>query len=129
VWEIAGLSHVDQWIGACGEAEHNWDDTGLPQQFDAASAGDWGQEGGQSGVCMLFTGPDPVRADEMPQQYTHDAAFAAMQLWVTRGRAPAVTPPLAFDRNGAAARDGSGGGVATDRFGNPRGGLRLLQVS
>ena len=28
VWEIAGASHVDAWIGAYGKAEHNWDDTG-----------------------------------------------------------------------------------------------------
>ena len=90
VWEIAGASHVDAWIGAYGLAEHNWDDTGQPQSYSQQAAGNWGLEGGQGGVCNLFSGPaDPVRADELPQQYAHDAALAALQAWITTGRAPA----------------------------------------
>jgi hypothetical protein len=128
IWQIAGASHVDAWIGAYGKAEHNWDTTGQPQDYNEQTAGNWGLEGGQGGVCNLFSGPDPVRADQLPQQYVHDAAIAAMQQWMVRGRAPTVTPPLKFDPNGPAATDGSGGGVAVDRFGNPLGGLRLPQI-
>ncbi len=128
VWEIAGASHVDEWIGAYGLAEHNWDDTGTPQSYDAQTAGQWGLEGGQGGVCNLFNGSGPVRADELPQQYVHDTALAALQRWITSGRAPTVTPPLEFDPNGAAAKNGAGGGVDTDQFGNPLGGLRLPQL-
>lgn len=128
VWEIAGASHVDAWIGAYGSAEHNEDDTGMPQSYSEQTAGNWGLEGGQGGVCNLFSANDPVRADQLPQQYVHDAAIAALQRWITTGRAPAATPPLAFDPKGSAAKDGSGGGVATDQYGNPRGGLRLPQI-
>jgi hypothetical protein len=88
----------------------------------------WGLEGGHGGVCSLFTAQDPVRADELPQQYAHDAAFAALQTWMTSGRPAAATPPLKFDPNGTAARDGAGGGVDADAYGNPLGGLRLPQI-
>jgi hypothetical protein len=128
IWEIAGASHVDAWIGAYGKDEHNWDDTGQPQSYSQETAGNWGLEGGQGGVCSLFTAQDPVRADELPQQYTHDAALAALQAWITTGRAPAATPPLKFDPNGTASPDGAGGGVDADRFGNPLGGVRLPQI-
>jgi hypothetical protein len=128
VWQIAGASHVDAWIGAYGKAEHNWDVTGTPQGYSQEAAGQWGLEGGQGGVCNLFTGPDPVRADELPQQYAHDTALAALQRWMTTGQPPTDTPPLKFDPSGAAAKDGAGGGVATDQYGNPLGGLRLPQI-
>jgi hypothetical protein len=128
VWQIAGASHVDAWIGAYGKAEHNWDETGTPQGYDQGAAGRWGLEGGQGGVCNLFTAGDPVRADELPQQYTHDSALAALQTWITTGRPPVATPPLKFDANGTAAKDGAGGGVAVDQYGNPLGGLRLPQI-
>jgi hypothetical protein len=128
VWEIAGASHVDAWIGAYGKDEHNWDDTGMPQGYSQETAGGWGLEGGQGGVCSLFTAQDPVRADELPQQYTHDAALAAIQRWMTTGRAPAPTPPLKFDPNGTASSDGAGGGVDADQFGNALGGVRLPQI-
>jgi hypothetical protein len=128
VWEIAGASHVDAWIGAYGKAEHNWDLTGVPQPYSQQTAGNWGLEGGQGGVCNLWTQSGPVRADELPQQYVHDTAFAALQRWMTTGRAPAKTPPLKFDSHGQAATDGASGGVATDQFGNPLGGLRLPQI-
>jgi hypothetical protein len=128
VWEIAGASHVDAWIGAYGKPEHNQDDTGTPQDYSEATAGNWGLEGGQGGVCNLFTAQDPVRADELPQQYTHDTAFAALQAWITTGRAPAATPPLKFDPSGTASPDGAGGGVDADQYGNPLGGVRLPQI-
>jgi hypothetical protein len=128
VWQIAGASHVDAWIGAYGKEEHNEDDTGMPQAYDEGAAGPWGLEGGRGGTCNLFTAADPVRADELPQQYTHDTAFAALQTWIKGGRAPAATPALKFDPNGAVAKDGAGGGVAADRHGNPLGGLRLPQI-
>lgn len=128
VWQIAGASHVDAWIGAYGKDEHNWDDTGQPQGYSQQVAGNWGLEGGQGGVCNLFNASPPVRADELPQQYVHDTAMAALQEWVTTHRPPADTPPLKFDPNGQAATNGASGGVATDRFGNPLGGLRLPQV-
>jgi hypothetical protein len=128
VWQIAGASHVDAWIGAYGAAEHNQDDTGMPQGYDRTAAGQWGLEGGQGGTCNLFTASDTVRADELPQQYTHDTAMAALQTWITGGRAPTRTPALKFDAGGTAAKDGAGGGVAADRYGNPLGGLRLPQI-
>jgi hypothetical protein len=128
VWEIAGASHVDAWIGAYGKAEHNWDDTGTPQGYSQAAAGDWGLEGGQGGVCSLFTAQDPVRADELPQQYAHDTAFAALEKWIASGRAPTATPPLKFDPKGTASPDGAGGGVDADQYGNALGGLRLPQI-
>jgi hypothetical protein len=128
IWEIAGASHVDAWIGAYGLAEHNWDDTGTPQPYGEQSAGQLGLEGGQGGVCNLFNGPDPVRADELPQQYAHDTALAALQTWMTTARPPAQTPPLKFDPHGSAATNGASGGVDTDQYGNPLGGLRLPQL-
>ncbi len=128
VWEIAGASHVDAWIGAYGEAEHNWDNTGVPQSYSQETAGNWGLEGGTGGVCNLFTAQDPVRADELPQQYAHDAAFAALQTWITTGHAAPITPPLNFDPKGTASPDGAGGGVDADQFGNAEGGLRLPQI-
>jgi hypothetical protein len=128
VWEIAGASHVDAWIGAYGEAEHNWDDTGVRQSYSQETAGNWGLEGGTGGVCNLFTAQDPVRADELPQQYAHDAAFAALQTWMATGHAAPITPPLRFDPNGTASPDGAGGGVDADQFGNAEGGLRLPQI-
>jgi hypothetical protein len=101
----------------------------VPQEYSEESAGNWGLEGGQGGVCNLFTGPaDPVRADELPQQYTHDAAFAALQAWITSGRPAPATPPLKFDPNGTASPDGAGGGVDADQYGNPLGGIRLPQI-
>jgi hypothetical protein len=128
IWEIAGASHVDAWIGAYGEAEHNFDDTGVPQSYSQQTAGNWGLEGGQGGVCNLFTAHDPVRADELPQQYAHDSAFAALQHWITTGQAAPETPPLKFEPHGTASPDGAGGGVDADRYGNPLGGLRLPQI-
>jgi hypothetical protein len=128
VWEVAGASHVDAWIGAYGKDEHNWDDTGTPQGYSQETAGNWGLEAGQGGVCSLFTAQDPVRADELPQQYTHDAAFAALQTWITARRPAAATPPLKFDPNGAASPDGTGGGVDADGFGNALGGVRVPQI-
>src|SRR5437588_5339171 len=128
VWEIAGASHVDAWLGAYGKAEHNWDDTGTPQDYSQHSAGDWGLEGGQGGICSLFTAQDPVRADELPQQYTHDTAFAALQRWIKTGRHAPATPPLKFDSKGTASPDGAGGGVDADRYGNALGGIRLPQI-
>ncbi len=128
IWEIAGASHVDAWIGAYGLAEHNWDDTGRPQHYSQQTAGNWGLEGGQGGVCNLFTTTGDVRADELPQQYAHDSALAELQTWITTGRPSAKTAPLRFDPHGKAATDGASKGVATDRFGNPLGGLRLPQI-
>lgn len=128
IWEIAGASHVDAWIGAYGKDEHNWDDTGQPQGYSEQPAGNYGLEGGQGGVCSLFTASDPVRADELPQQYTHDAALAALQTWITTGRAAPATPPLQFDPNGTASPDGAGGGVDADRYGNALGGVRVPQI-
>jgi hypothetical protein len=128
VWQIAGASHVDAWIGAYGKSEHNQDNTGTPGGYDEGAAGQWGLEGGQGGTCNLFTASETVRADELPQQYTHDAALSALQTWITGGRAPTTTPALKFDANGTAAKDGAGGGVAADRYGNALGGLRLPQI-
>jgi hypothetical protein len=128
IWEIAGASHVDAWIGAYGKAEHNWDDSGVSQDYSQETAGNWGLEGGQGGVCSLFTASDPVRADELPQQYTHDAALAALNAWIAAGRAAPITAPLRFDPNGTASPDGAGGGVDADRYGNALGGVRLPQI-
>src|SRR4051794_3438280 len=128
VWEVAGASHVDAWIGAYGAAEHNWDDTGTPQSYSEEAAGEWGLEGGQGGVCNLFNATDPARADQLPQQYAHDSAFAALQAWMTTGQPAPATPQLKFDPNGTVATDGAGGGVDGDQDGNPLGGLRLPQV-
>ena len=128
IWEIAGASHVDAWIGAYGKAEHNWDDSGVPQDYSQQTAGNWGLEGGQGGVCSLFNASDPVRADEVPQQYTHDAALAALNAWIITGRPAPLTPPLRFDPNGTASPDGAGGGVDADRYGNALGGVRLPQI-
>src|SRR4051812_33459372 len=128
VGQTAGPSHVDAWSGAYCKAEHNWDDTGQPQDYDEQTAGAWGLEGGQGGTCSLFSAADPVRADQLPQQYTHDTALAALQTWITGGPAPAAPPALKFAPQGPPARDGSGGGVAADAVGNPLGGLRLPQI-
>ena len=128
IWEIAGASHVDAWIGAYGKAEHNWDDSGVPQDYSQQTAGNWGLEGGQGGVCSLFTASDPVRADELPQQYTHDAALAALNAWIATGRPAARTAPLRFDPKGTASPDGAGGGVDADSYGNALGGVRLPQI-
>lgn len=93
-WEVAGAAHVDQY---------------LVDQLNLTQARDRGQAAVN---CMR-----PLNS--MPFYAVQNAAWHALRVWVTQGRAPAIAPRMQRSRIGF---------VEDDDRGNALGGLRLPEI-
>ncbi|WP_254763793.1 alpha/beta hydrolase domain-containing protein [Natrinema marinum] len=111
LWEVAGASHVNNWLRRWTEAVRRRDFRGLEPNWDPEAAGDYGQQpDGTYGECGY---------NYFPARYAWRAALEQLREWVTRGD----RPPRA-DRIERTIEDGSVT-LERDYFGNAEGGLRL----
>ncbi|MFB1063294.1 alpha/beta hydrolase domain-containing protein [Natrinema sp. H-ect4] len=111
LWEVAGASHVNNWLRRWTEAVRRRDFQGLEPNWDPETAGDYGQQpDGTYGECGY---------NYVPARYAWRAALEQHREWVARGD----RPPRA-DRIERTIDDG-GVTLERDRFGNAEGGLRL----
>jgi hypothetical protein len=94
-WEVAGAAHADQYLLA-------------------GAGGDAGVD--PSGLLSALGCQGPINS--FPFHYAANAAFAAIERWISSGQRPAATPPVETV-NGLIQRDADG---------NARGGLRLPDI-
>jgi hypothetical protein len=119
LWEIAGGSHSDFFIGYQSEAGHGprvlagAAKVG-PDQFRAVidAAGNYGE------VIHPLLATCTVAGATMPMHYAASAAIHQLDAWVAGGPAPASGPRFAF----------SNGALAADQYGNTLGGIRLPPI-
>ena len=105
-WEVAGTAHADTYTIA----------TGMTDQGD------------DPGVAALVVTTTPIAFIECsspinsgPQHWVLDAAIAALDRWVRRGKVPPVSPRLEIDPGPPAA-------FVRDADGNATGGIRAPQL-
>lgn len=120
LWEVAGSAHQDFHVGyqqVLGQGLRAA--ASLPQRsaqayFDLLEvAGNYGEQPHPlHAVCV-------VAGASFPMRYAVNAAFHHLDRWVRGGPRPPAAPRYAFDEAGA---------LASDRFGNALGGIRLPPV-
>jgi hypothetical protein len=120
VWQVAGASHIDEWLDSYDGRNLVRDESGTePAPWDEAAAGQWGEYGEGNGQCGLSR-EQTGGANQFASRYARDAALHQLHRWIRTGR-PAAQPPLmTFDESGAA--------IVRDEAGNGAGGLRLPQI-
>jgi hypothetical protein len=119
LWEIAGTSHSDFWIGyyqVFGQGPRTLADAGKRQYGELEdlneTAGTYGEQiHPLDAVCIVAGGT-------MPMRYAVAAAIDRLDAWVRTGVAPPNGPRFEFT-NGTLARDANG---------NARGGIRLPPI-
>ena len=119
LWEVAGTSHADLFIGYQSIAGHGPRVTaGLPRisrddyQDIIDAAGNYGEQlTPLSAVCV-------AAGATMPMHYATSAALHQLNTWAGGGPAPAHGPRFAFEA----------GALALDQHGNTRGGIRLPPI-
>ena len=119
LWEVAGTAHSDYWIGyqsVHGLGPRLADRPPQSRREYAATidaAGNYGQVPAPLQATCILAGAT------MPMHYAASTAVHQLDRWVRTRRAPARTPRFAF----------VDGRLATDRFGNTRGGIRMPPIS
>jgi hypothetical protein len=106
LWEMAGTSHADAYTFGGGS------DLGRSPEIVAP-------EITRSPVLGLVICNEPVNSG--PQHFIVNAAFAALDRWVTRGKAPKPAPRLDVSAGPPIT-------IARDALGNATGGIRTPQV-
>ena len=105
-YEIAGASHVHDWVLGWGAADEDVAKTGAGGFLSNASCKQHGEHG-----------------NDFPTQYVLDGAFANLERWSRDGIAPPRAAPLQVnDVQHARAT------LERDRFGNAKGGVRTPYV-
>ncbi|MDQ1374129.1 MAG: hypothetical protein QOJ09_1467 [Actinomycetota bacterium] len=120
LWEAAGSSHADFWIGyhqEMGQGPRTVADAPQKSAAEAAVvdgvAGNYGEQVHPlQGVCIAAGALFPMR-------YATAAALHHLDQWVRHNGAPPVAPPYAFDATGS---------LAKDQWGNAMGGIRLPPI-
>jgi Alpha/beta hydrolase domain len=119
LWEIAGTSHSDFWIGyyqVFGQGPRTLADAERRPASELAAlnvaAGNYGEQiHPMQATCILAGGT-------MPMHYAVSTAIHRLDAWVRTGVAPPNGPRFVF-ANGQLARDG---------YGNAQGGIRLPPI-
>ncbi len=119
LWEIAGSSHSDFWLGyqqVFGQGPRTFAAAQKhPPETQAeldATAGNYGAEIHPMQATCILAG------NLFPMRYATSAGIHALDTWVRTGDAPATAPRYEF----------SNGRLALDQHGNARGGIRLPPV-
>ena len=119
LWEVAGTSHADLFIGYQSIAGHGPRSmVDAPPVSKAAfqdimnTAGNYGER-----IDPLLAGCVAAGA-AMPMHYATSAAIHELAAWVGGGPAPANGPRFEF----------ADGALATDEYGNTKGGIRLPPI-
>lgn len=145
LWEVPGASHVNQWLSAWVEAATARDITGRDRPWDEATAGQFGQlADGHYGECEY---------NYFPIRHAYSAALDRLHTWIRDDDPPESAPRIEREAVDPAEVDetdvlpGGGDGnlsidnidldlpdpkhvvdVATDEFGNAKGGIRLPPI-
>ena len=110
LWEVAGASHVNNWLHAWNDAVQARDHGAEPAPWDETTAGQYGQQDdGTFGECGH---------NYFPMRYAYRAAIEHLRAWVEEGAEPPSAPRI----------ERVDGDVQTDRYGNALGGLRLPTI-
>lgn len=110
LWEVAGTSHINYWLGAWGEAMARRDFMDEEPTWDPVEAGQYGErEDGIYGECGY---------NYFPMRYAYKAALSHLHDWVLGEGEPPGAPRI----------EREDGGVRTDEHGNALGGLRLPPI-
>jgi hypothetical protein len=120
LWEVAGSAHQDfnvgyqQVLGQGPRAAASLPQRSSQAYFDLLEvAGNYGEQPNPlHAVCI-------VAGASFPMRYAVNAAFHHLDRWVRGGPRPPAAPRYRFDEAGQ---------LATDRFGNALGGIRLPPV-
>jgi hypothetical protein len=119
LWEIAGASHADYFIGYQSEFGHGPRVLSGAAKIDAAAfrslitaAGNYGEV-----VTPLLT-TCIIAGATLPMHYADSAALHQLNVWVTTGVAPRNGPRFQF----------ASGQLATDEYGNTLGGIRMPPI-
>lgn len=119
LWEIAGASHSDFFIGYQSVFGHGPRVlTGAAKQTQAqfddlmTSAGNYGE------VIHPLLATCTLAGATLPMHYADSTALHDLNVWVTTGTAPRNGPRFAF----------ADGKLATDQFGNTLGGIRMPPI-
>lgn len=118
LWEVAASAHQDSWVGRQQtEGAAIRLATGAPRSREAAeqlwaSAGSYGEQPDPRSLLCVVDGA------QFPTRYVANAALAHLDRWVRTGAPAPHADRYEFE----------GAGLATDRFGNTLGGIRLPPV-
>ncbi len=119
LWEVAATAHSDFFIGVQsvdGNGQRVADQPAADRAGYRAiieDAGNYGQ------ILDPLLGTCTLAGATMPMHYAVSTALHQLDRWVRTGKRPPRTPRYAFD----------GDALATDQFGNTRGGIRLPPVA
>lgn len=113
LWEMAGTAHVDLYTLVVGPTDLGKD----PAAADLLVMSSVIQEA--FGVSVTLTCDKPINS--APQHFVLDAAFAALNKWVTKGTLPPQAPRLDVDA-------GPPRTITRDANGNALGGIRTPEV-
>lgn len=119
LWEIAGSSHQDFWVGYHQELGQGQRVLGLPKQPASADdelhavAGNFGEQPHPLHAACILAGAS------FPMRYAVNAAIHYLDRWTRTGVEPPRGPRFEFDQAGLLARDSHG---------NALGGIRLPPV-
>ncbi len=129
VWQIAGASHVENWLDSYDVHNQVRDESGMDSgPWDPIYNGRWGEDGDGMGTCGLLQ--DAGGANMFPRRYVHDLALHLMNEWIQGGAAAPEIPFLQFHpgMNVGVVIDMSPDLVTRDANGNALGGFRLPQI-
>ncbi|HEX4820206.1 MAG TPA: alpha/beta hydrolase domain-containing protein [Acidimicrobiales bacterium] len=119
LWEIAGASHSDMFIGYQSVAGHGPRVLAGAAKTNAAgyraiidTAGDYGE------VVHPMMATCTLAGATLPIHYADSAALHSLNQWVATGAAPPNGPRFEF----------AGGKLATDEYGNTLGGIRMPPI-
>jgi hypothetical protein len=119
LWEIAGASHADYFIGYQSVFGHGprvltgAAKMGVSQYHDLINAaGNYGE------VIAPLLATCIVAGNTLPMHYADSAALHQLNVWVATGAAPRSGPRFQF----------AGGQLATDEHGNTLGGIRMPPI-
>ena len=112
LWEVAGATHTNNYSMTFRDRMKRRDNgnvasVGTDPEWNPQQLRQYGERGDSACPYNLF-----------PHQYVHRAALAAVTRWITDDEEPPSAPRI----------EREGGDVATDEFGNARGGFRLPVV-
>jgi hypothetical protein len=113
LWEMAGAAHVDLYTLVVGPKDVGTD----PAAADLVVMSSVIQDA--FGVSVTLTCNQPINS--APQHFVLDAAFAALNKWVTKGTLPPQAPRMDVVAGPPVA-------LARDANGNARGGIRTPEV-
>jgi hypothetical protein len=119
LWEIAGASHADYFIGYQSEFGHGPRVLAAAPKISETAFHDLIRAAGNYGeVVSPLMAVCTAAGATMPMHYAASTAIHQLNRWVSTGTAPASGPRFQF----------TGGSLAADEHGNTLGGIRLPPI-